>query len=97
MSPDKYIDTLGTPICVGDTIAYTTMEGRIQFGRVLELSQTQWTYSTGPHPTLKVQGSRRSGWDRKSPWKKLDKVSTLSKLENVLVINQHLPAMMTLV
>lgn len=99
MKPENYKDALGTLISVGDTIVYTTMEGRIQFGRVLELSEVKqqpgWT--TRPYPTLKVQGSRREWWGNDKTWKKIGKISTLSKLENVLVINQHLPAMMTLV
>ena len=101
MRPEDYKDVLGTQINVGDTIVYTTTDGRIQFGRVLELREMKgWNYSTssmGKVPSLKIQGSRRRGWGSDQSFKKIGKPSFLYKLDNILVINQHLPVMMTLV
>lgn len=93
-----YKDTVGADIQVGDHIVYSAMDGRLQLGKVLELTETKRQYWNAKAPAIKVQGARKIGYGpRQGTFEKFVKVSTLFKLENVLVINNNLNAIVTLI
>lgn len=100
----KWQDVLGADIEVGDYIAYATMSGSMQIGRVLELRKNKssagkyvggkWTTYEVDVPTLKIIGAR-SDWSSAGV-KKMSRTSVLSKLSNVIVIKGNLPASLIL-
>lgn len=90
----EYKDALGIDIKVGDHIVYYSEYYGMQLGKVLELTSAEG-YRT--MPALKIQGARASRWGNKeADFKKLPKPSKLTKLQNVVVLNNNLNAIVTL-
>ena len=93
----NYKDAVGADINIGDHIVYSATDGRLQLGKVLELTTVKFGY-LGVAPALKIQGARKEYWSATSPDKfKKMKRSVIYKLENVLVINNNLNAIVTLI
>lgn len=93
-----YKDAVGADINVGDHIVYSATDGRLQLGKVLELTISTSSYWVSSAPAIKIQGARRIGCGPKQgSYEKFGKVSKLFRLENVLVINNNLNAIVTLI
>lgn len=92
----KYKDAVGTDINVGDVVAYYVENYGIQLGRVLELTKTKASSWCPAGPSIKIQGARKKYWEDDPKFEKLKRPSMLYKLQNVLVINGNLPAIVTL-
>lgn len=89
----EYKDATGVDIKEGDHIVYSTSDGRLQLGRVTKLAVSE-SYGS-KIPTLKVQGARRD-W-QSGNYIKLDRMSTLSKFDNIVVLNNNLVVSMALI
>lgn len=88
----EHKDFLDNNIEVGDVVIYAGMRGQspeIRLAKVLKLSSVR---SEGKYPSLRIQGMRKYG----DTWSKLQ-TSTISKLQNVLVLKKNLQAMIAFI
>ena len=100
----EYKDALGVDIKFGDMIVYTSSKGNLQLGRVVELSTSKGSVFVSNRmvnrdiPALKIRGARKE-WQAATnsvSFSKMSAISTITKLENVVVLGKNLPAMLTL-
>jgi len=92
-------DRFGTPIEVGEIIAYATVQYQsptMKVAKILEVKrkdttnsvrQSDGSYIHKPDQsiTLRVQGAHKSSWNQDGEWE-LQNKSSLKKIENVIVL-----------
>ena len=83
-------DRFGTPIAVGEIIAYATVQYQspiMKVAKILGISREEGM--TGDiddqRLTLRVQGANKNSWNQEGDWE-LQQKSSLKKIENVIVI-----------
>lgn len=83
-------DRFGTPIAVGEIIAYATVQYQspiMKVAKILAISRKEGASGDidDQRLTLRVQGAHKSVWNQEGDWA-LQQKSSLKKIDNVIVI-----------
>ncbi len=81
-------DRFGTPIAVGEIIAYATVQYQspiMKVAKILDITRKDGATIEDQKLTLRVQGAHKSSWNQEGDWA-LQQKSSLKKIENVIVI-----------